>query len=76
MAKGHKILLGATVDPQLIKELDALRGEVPRSRIVERVLNQYLQSVMNEKKLRGVEVGSSHLAAVPTTDLGGGNTSG
>jgi hypothetical protein len=64
MAKGHKILLGATVEPQLIKELDALRGEVPRSRLVERALNWYLKELERNGKLQGWKVGrhSSHVA--------------
>jgi hypothetical protein len=42
MSKGHKYTLGATVEPKLVQEIDAIRGEVPRSRVIERALNEYL----------------------------------
>ena len=36
-------MLGVTVSPELIKQVDEFRGEVPRSRIVERALKQFLE---------------------------------
>jgi len=39
----QKYMLGASVEPELVKQIDALRGEVPRSRVVERALNHYLE---------------------------------
>jgi hypothetical protein len=45
MGKTQKAMLGASVQPKLIKELDELRGEVPRSRHVEKALNLYLEGL-------------------------------
>ena len=36
-------MLGVTVEPKLVKEIDELRGEIPRSRVVERALNQFIE---------------------------------
>jgi predicted membrane GTPase involved in stress response len=45
-SKGCKYYLSATVEPEMIKRIDAIRGEVPRSRIVvDRALSQYLDNV-------------------------------
>jgi metal-responsive CopG/Arc/MetJ family transcriptional regulator len=41
--KGQKYMLGVTVEPKLVKEIDELRGEIPRSRVVERALNQFIE---------------------------------
>ncbi len=35
--------LTIAVLPDTVKELDELRGEIPRSRIVQHALNEYLQ---------------------------------
>jgi len=43
--KGCKYYLSATVEPEMVKRIDALRGEIPRSRIVDRALSQYLDNV-------------------------------
>ena len=41
--KGYKYYLGATVDPETVKRIDRMRGEIPRSRVVERALLQFLE---------------------------------
>jgi metal-responsive CopG/Arc/MetJ family transcriptional regulator len=68
MVKGLKFMLGATVSPELVREIDAFRGEVPRSRVVERALKQYLQSVstknLQSPQAIGTRVGST---AITTT---------
>jgi len=43
--KGLKYILGASISPELVAKIDAVRGQVPRSRIVENALNQYLISM-------------------------------
>jgi metal-responsive CopG/Arc/MetJ family transcriptional regulator len=51
MSRGYKYLMTCSLQPDLVKELDALKGEdVPRSRFVERVLNQYVESRKNKKE--------------------------
>jgi hypothetical protein len=51
MAKGHKVQLAVTVEPELVKQLDSLRHEdVPRSRQVERVLTQYVISMKTKEE--------------------------
>jgi hypothetical protein len=45
MSKGLKFTLGSTIDPDVIRQIDAVRGEVPRSRVVERALKQYLVQI-------------------------------
>jgi hypothetical protein len=78
MTRGNKFMLGATVEPQVVKELDAIRGEIPRSRIVERALNWYLKEVERNRRLQGVEVGTTHQAAAITNTyrIGGNDASG
>jgi predicted transcriptional regulator len=41
--KESKIYLGATVDPETIRKLDKIRGEIPRSRLVEKAIVQFLE---------------------------------
>jgi hypothetical protein len=41
-------MFGVTVHPQTLKETDSLRGDVPRSRWVERALIMYNASMMKE----------------------------
>ena len=43
-----------SVEPDLIKILDDLRGEVPRSRQVEHVLRNYVENEM-KLKLKGLQ---------------------
>jgi hypothetical protein len=43
LQNGNKLYLGVCVDPWVMKGLDNIRGEVPRSRIVERALKLYLE---------------------------------
>jgi hypothetical protein len=40
---GPKKSLTVTVGPKLINLLDQLRGEVPRSRLVEKALQQFIE---------------------------------
>jgi hypothetical protein len=42
-ARGGWAFLGASIDVGTIRELDRIRGEVPRSRLVERALKQFLE---------------------------------
>jgi hypothetical protein len=42
--RGYKFYLGATVDPETVERIDSIRGEVPRSRVVERALQQFLET--------------------------------
>lgn len=41
--KSGLVFLGSTVSGEVIKEIDQRRGEIPRSRVVERALRQYLE---------------------------------
>jgi hypothetical protein len=41
--KGDWVFLGASINPKTMRELERFRGEVPRSRVVERALRQYLE---------------------------------
>ena len=43
--KEPKVILGAFVDPALIKKIDAMRGQVPRSRIVEEVMTAFVKAM-------------------------------
>jgi hypothetical protein len=46
-------VFAATVTPQLLKETDSLRGDLPRSRWVERALIMYNASVKREAEKGG-----------------------
>jgi predicted transcriptional regulator len=46
LQNGNKLYLGTCVDPAVMRGLDNLRGEIPRSRIVERALKQFLEREM------------------------------
>ena len=48
MSKNTKNL-GTSVKPQLLQEVDSIRGEVPASRIVERALRRFLLDVKTGK---------------------------
>jgi predicted transcriptional regulator len=41
--KESKIYLGATVNPETVRRLDKIRGEIPRSRLVEKAIMQFLE---------------------------------
>ena len=47
--RGYKYYLNATVEPETIKKIDAFRGMIPRSRIVNKALNQYLERELGTK---------------------------
>ncbi len=71
-SKGQKCVFGVSVDPKLIEELDAFRGEVPRSRVVERALNQFLEANV-KNNLQGPQVSTpvaqaAETATTTTTD--------
>jgi hypothetical protein len=42
-ARGSWVFVGASINTNVIRQLDRFRGEIPRSRIVERALRQYLE---------------------------------
>ena len=62
--RGKKTILGASVTPEVIRQIDEYRGEVPRSRIIERALNQFLEA--NVKNLQGSRFTSPATQAAPT----------
>jgi predicted transcriptional regulator len=47
---GPKKSLTVTVGPKVINILDELRGEIPRSRLVERALQQFIEREESERK--------------------------
>ena len=49
-ARGKWAFMGASISVDLIRELDQFRGEIPRSRVIERALRQFLERKTNEKK--------------------------
>ena len=50
-ARGSWAFLGASIDVGTIREIDRIRGEVPRSRIVERALKQFLNRELGKENL-------------------------
>jgi hypothetical protein len=50
----NKLNLGATVQPELVKALDEFRGEVPRSRVVEKALTEFLARQIQKVKEKEV----------------------
>jgi metal-responsive CopG/Arc/MetJ family transcriptional regulator len=48
LKKEPKFMLGVTVEHELVQKLDIIRGLVPRSRIVEEVLTDFIKQ-MEEK---------------------------
>ena len=48
--KESKFVLGVTVDHELIKRIDAIRGSIPRSRVVEEVLTHFVTAIEKEKR--------------------------
>jgi hypothetical protein len=47
---GNKIFLAATVKRETFKKLEQMRGMIPRSRIVEEALLQYLERETSGQK--------------------------
>lgn len=48
--KESKIMLAACVDPELIKRIDHIRGQVPRSRVIEEVMTHFVTAMENRDK--------------------------
>lgn len=80
MTKGHKIGVTVTIEPQLLKDLDVMRGLVPRSRLVEIVLTDYVESQRRKMKEEVKEdaglpsfrgEGTPSIATSATQDRGG-----
>jgi metal-responsive CopG/Arc/MetJ family transcriptional regulator len=66
--RGYKTMLGVSVKPEIVKALDEFRGEVPRSRVVERALNEYLSAnTITRKNLQGSRIGTPASQAEATT---------
>jgi hypothetical protein len=40
---------GAKIDPQLLREVDRVRGDIPRSRFISRALARYLDDIKRQK---------------------------
>jgi hypothetical protein len=70
-------LFAATVEPQTLQETDSLRGDIPRSRWIERALKMYNATKKKEegkeeeqnKGVRGSQEATNHRetpAATPT----------
>jgi hypothetical protein len=55
--KGFKKPLSVTVDPKTVETLDSLRGEIPRSRYVEKALRQRF-----ERETAGAKTEASRVA--------------
>jgi hypothetical protein len=47
--KGHKFNLNTTVDPQTVLRMDDYRRNIPRSRIVEMAVIEYLDRKKEEE---------------------------
>jgi hypothetical protein len=47
--KGHSVLLSTTIAPETSRRLEAVRGDLPHSVIVERALVMYLTEVTEYK---------------------------
>jgi len=48
--KGDWVFLGASINPKIMRELERFRGQVPRSKVVERALREFLERKESEKK--------------------------
>ncbi len=73
--------IAAYLQRDLVEELDGIRGDIPRSRILERAMKHYIDDVRSGKiaLLPGVGVGATHQAATASTDITnpeGGDTNG
>jgi hypothetical protein len=49
MTEKNTAMLGTSVKPSLLDAIDAIRGEIPRSRIVERALHRFLVDIADGK---------------------------
>jgi hypothetical protein len=58
--------LGVSVDTEIIRAIDAMRAEVPRSKIVQSALRQFLES-NNVKNVQGPKVNQPLAQAPPHT---------
>jgi hypothetical protein len=57
ISKGYKLCVTCTIEPEVVKELDSIRGElIPRFRLVEMVLKQYVETKRKER-LQSASVG-------------------
>jgi metal-responsive CopG/Arc/MetJ family transcriptional regulator len=67
MTKNYRVPLSCTIKPELLRDIDSLKGQdVPRSRFVERALNQYVESRKKEKEVRATASSVVHAPeAVP-----------
>ena len=64
--QGREAMFGVTVRPQTLTEVDKLRGDIPRSRYVERALIMY-NSYVKEGKValpQSSRIGTPESAAV------------
>lgn len=46
----HKSFLGVTVDAEVFKKIEELRGDVSRSRYLQQALRQFLERETSERK--------------------------
>jgi hypothetical protein len=49
-AKGHKYYMTTTVDSTTVEAVDKFRGLIPRSRVVESAILQYIERETGENK--------------------------
>ena len=54
-ARGRWAFLGASINPETWRDLERFRGEIPRSRIVERALKQYLERQRETERLENAD---------------------
>jgi hypothetical protein len=59
-------MFGVMVQPQTLKETDSLRGDIPRSRWVERALVMYNASMKEKEESQNGVRGSTASNQVPT----------
>jgi predicted transcriptional regulator len=57
--KGLKFCMTATMKPETVKRLDRFRGQIPRSRVVETALLQYLDRQSQKQKQEEVALGDA-----------------
>jgi metal-responsive CopG/Arc/MetJ family transcriptional regulator len=55
-ARGRLAFLGTSINVNLIREVDQFRGEIPRSRIIERALRQFLERERERENVAAVVV--------------------
>ncbi len=75
--------IAAYLQRDLVQELDGIRGDIPRSRILEKAMRHYIDDVKTGKiaLLPGVNFPGTHQAAtacssITTTMTEDGNTNG